>query len=246
MNEHRLVLASASPRRLALLAQIGITPDRIHPPEIDETPLPHELPRLHAERLARAKAAAVDAPGCFVLAADTVVAAGRRILPKAETEAQARACLTLLSGRRHRVMTAVILRAPFDRIPSSAPSDDAPPDDAPPGRAPPDLAPPDLAPPGRAPPDRAPFGHHIADGQAPDSRHTHRLVESVVGLARLTPGQLRAYLDSGEWQGKAGGYAIQGLAASFVRFLSGSYSNVVGLPLFETAQLLRGLGWPMP
>jgi septum formation protein len=82
--------------------------------------------------------------------------------------------------------------------------------------------------------------------RAPDGRHARRLVESVVGLARLTPGQLRAYLDSGEWQGKAGGYAIQGRAASFVRFLSGSYSNVVGLPLFETAQLLRGLGWPMP
>jgi septum formation protein len=185
-----LVLASASPRRLALLAQIGIAPDRVLPTEIDETPLPRELPRPHAERLARAKADAVDAPGCFILAADTVVAAGRRILPKAETEAQARACLTLLSGRRHRVMTAVVLRAP-------------------------------------------------------DGRRAERLVESAVGLARLTPAQLRAYLDSGEWQGKAGGYAIQGRAASFVRFLSGSYSNVVGLPLFETAQLLRGLGWPI-
>ena len=191
MNGPKLVLASASPRRLALLAQIGLTADRVHPTEIDETPLPRELPRTHAERLARAKLDAVEAPGCFVLAADTVVAAGRRILPKAETEAQARACLTLLSGRRHRVMTAVTLRAP-------------------------------------------------------DGRRAHRLVESVVGLARLTPAQLRAYLESGEWQGKAGGYAIQGRAASFVRFLSGSYSNVVGLPLFETAQLLRGLGWPMP
>ena len=191
MSGHRLVLASASPRRLALLAQIGITPDRVHPTEIDETPLPREIPRLHAERLARAKADAADAPGCFVLAADTVVAAGRRILPKAETEAHARACLILLSGRRHRVMTAVVLRAP-------------------------------------------------------DGRRAQRLVESVVGLMRLTPGQTRAYLESGEWQGKAGGYAIQGHAASFIRFLSGSYSNVVGLPLFETAQLLRGLGWPMP
>ena len=191
MSGHRLVLASASARRLALLAQIGITPDRVHPTEVDETPLPRELPRVHAERLARAKADAVEAPDCFVLAADTVVAAGRRILPKAETEAQASACLTLLSGRRHRVMTAMVLRAP-------------------------------------------------------DGRHARRLVESVVGLARLTSGQLRAYLDSGEWQGKAGGYAIQGRAALFVRFLSGSYSNVVGLPLFETAQLLRGLGWPIP
>ncbi len=191
MTEPRLVLASASPRRLALLAQIGITPARVHPTEIDETPRRRELPRPHAERLAGAKADAVDAPGCFILAADTVVAAGRRILPKAETEAQAHACLTLLSGRRHRVMTAVVLRAP-------------------------------------------------------DGRRVQRLAESVVGLARLTPGQLRAYLDSGEWQGKAGGYAIQGSAASFIRFISGSYSNVVGLPLFETAQLLRGLGWPMP
>jgi septum formation protein len=191
VSGHRLVLASASPRRLALLAQIGITPDRVAPSEIDETPLPRELPRPHAERLARAKADAVEAPGCFILAADTVVSAGRRILPKAETEAQARACLTLLSGRRHRVLTAVVLRAP-------------------------------------------------------DGRRTQRLVESVVGLARLTPGQLRAYLASGEWQGNAGGYAIQGAAAAFVRFLSGSYSNVVGLPLFETAQLLRGAGWPMP
>jgi len=191
VSGQRLVLASASARRLALLAQIGIIPDRVHPTEIDETPFPRELPRDHAERLARAKADAVEAPGCFVLAADTVVAAGRRILPKAETEAQARACLTLLSGRRHRVMTAVVLRAP-------------------------------------------------------NGRHSRRLVESIVGLARLTPGQLRTYLDSGEWQGKAGGYAIQGRAASFVRFLSGSYSNVVGLPLFETAQLLRGLGWPIP
>jgi septum formation protein len=186
-----LVLASASPRRLALLAQIGISPDRVVPSEIDETPLPRETPRAHALRLARAKADAVDAPGCFVLAADTVVGAGRRILPKAETEAQARACLTLLSGRRHRVSTAIVLRTP-------------------------------------------------------DGRRSERLVESVVGFARLTPAQLRAYLDSGEWHGKAGGYAVQGRAACFIRFLSGSYSNVVGLPLFETAQLLRGCGWSLP
>jgi septum formation protein len=186
-----LVLASASPRRLALLAQIGITPDRVVPSEIDETPLPRETPRAHALRLARAKADAVDAPGCFILAADTVVGAGRRILPKAETEAEARACLTLLSGRRHRVSTAIVLRAP-------------------------------------------------------DGRRSERLVESVVGFARLTPAQLRAYLDSGEWHGKAGGYAVQGRAACFIRFLSGSYSNVVGLPLFETAQLLRGCGWSLP
>ena len=115
MTAPTLVLASASPRRLALLAQIGIVPDRVVSPDIDETPLRDELPRSHAQRLARAKAAAVAAPGCYVLAADTVVAAGRRILPKAETEADARRCLTLLSGRRHRVMTAVVLLAPDGR-----------------------------------------------------------------------------------------------------------------------------------
>jgi septum formation protein len=186
-----LVLASASPRRLALLAQIGLTPDRVVSTDIDETPLPRELPPAHAVRLARAKAEAVVAPGCFVLAADTVVGAGRRILPKAATEGQARECLMVLSGRRHRVTTSVVLHAP-------------------------------------------------------DGRRTERLVESVVTFARLTPAQVRAYLDGGEWHGKAGGYAIQGQAASFIRFLSGSYSNVVGLPLFETAQLLRGCGWSLP
>jgi len=187
----RLVLASASPRRVALLAQIGVTPDEIAPAEIDETPKKDELPRLLAQRLARGKAARVARPGAFVLAADTVVACGRRVLPKAETEAEARACLTLLSGRRHRVLTCVVLAAP-------------------------------------------------------NGRHTERVVESVVGFARLTGPQIDAYLGSGEWQGKAGGYAIQGRAASFIRFISGSYSNVVGLPLFETAQLLRGAGYPLP
>jgi septum formation protein len=126
-----------------------------------------------------------------VLAADTVVACGRRILPKAETEEEARACLDLLSGRRHSVLTAVVLRAP-------------------------------------------------------DGRQAERLVTSVVAFARLGEAQKRAYLASGEWRGKAGGYAIQGLAAAHVRFLSGSYAGVVGLPLFETAQLLRGLGYPYP
>ena len=191
MNAATLVLASASPRRLALLAQIGVTPHRIAPAEIDETPLPQEAPRQAALRLARAKLAAVPSDGAFVLAADTVVGAGRRILPKAETEDQARACLTLLSGRRHRVLTAVALRAP-------------------------------------------------------DGRIAERLSESAVGFARLTQSQIEAYLAAGEWRGKAGGYAIQGFAAAHVKFLSGSYSGVVGLPLFETAQLLRGLGWPMP
>jgi septum formation protein len=186
-----LVLASASPRRLALLAQIGIVPNRVLAPDIDERALPEELPRMHAQRLARGKAASVAASGCFVLAADTVVAVGRRILPKAETEAEARRCLALLSGRRHRVMTAVVLTAP-------------------------------------------------------DGRRGERLVQSIVGFARLTERQMAGYIAGEEWRGKAGGYAIQGQAAAFIRFLSGSYFNVVGLPLFETAQLLRGLGWPLP
>ncbi len=192
----RLVLASASPRRLALLAQIGIVPDQVAPADIDETPKKAELPRPLALRLAHAKADAVAAdavaadPGC-VLAADTVVALGRRLLPKAETEDAARRCLELLSGRRHNVITAVVL-------------------------------------------------------VGPDGRRTERCVDSVVAFSRLTGDQIAAYLAGGEWHGKAGGYAIQGMAASFVRFISGSYSNVVGLPLFETAQLLRGLGRSIP
>ncbi len=191
MTAPALVLASASPRRLALLAQIGIVPDRVIATNTDESALRDELPRQHVLRLARAKAAAVAAPGYYVLAADTVVAVGRRILPKAETEAEARDCLTLLSGRRHRVMTATVLRSP-------------------------------------------------------DGRCGERLVQSVVAFSRLSSRQIADYLAGDEWRGKAGGYAVQGRAAVFIRFLSGSYSNVVGLPLFETAQLLRGLGWPLP
>lgn len=191
MSLPALVLASASPRRLALLSQIGIVPDRVLTPRIDETPLPGELPRLLARRVARAKAAAAVAPSAAVLAADTVVAVGRRILAKPETRQQAQVFLGLLSGRRHRVVTMVVLQGPGDR-------------------------------------------------------RSERLVESTVAFARLTDRQLDAYLDSGEWQGKAGGYAIQGRAASFIRFLSGSYSNVMGLPLFETAQMLRGIGWELP
>ncbi len=191
MSRIRLVLASASSRRLDLLAQVGIVPDRVVSPEIDETPARAELPRAYALRIAGAKADAVRASGSLVLAADTVVAVGRRILPKAATEPEARRCLALLSGRRHRVLTAVVL-------------------------------------------------------VTPDGRRSVRLVSSVVAFARLTAPQLDAYLAGGEWQGKAGGYAIQGQAAAFVRFLSGSYSNVVGLPLFETAQLLRGAGWLAP
>ena len=174
-----------------LLAQLGIVPERVVSPDIDETPLRDELPRPYAERMARAKAAAVACPGMFVLAGDTVVAAGRRILPKAETEQQARACLALLSGRRHRVLTGIALVTPEGRV-------------------------------------------------------LDRLSESIVTFNRLSQAEQDAYIAIGEWQGKAGGYAINGMAASFIRFLSGSYSGVVGLPLFETAQLLRGCGWPLP
>jgi septum formation protein len=186
-----LVLASASPRRRDLLAQIGLTPDRIAAPDIDETPRRDELPRLYAQRMAREKNAAITVPDAFVLAADTVVAVGRRILPKAETLEQARACLALISGRRHHVLTCVVLRAP-------------------------------------------------------DGRLAERVCDSAVTFARLTQAQIEAYLASGEWHGKAGGYAIQGRAAAHIRMLGGSHSNVVGLPLFETAQLLRGLGYKLP
>jgi septum formation protein len=185
------MLASASPRRLDLLRQIGIVPNCIHAADVDEAPLADESPRRLANRLARAKAEAARDGNFFVLAADTVVAVGRRILPKAETIEQARTCLDLLSGRRHLVITGVVLLAP-------------------------------------------------------DGGRTERLVESAVAFARLTRPMIDAYLAGGEWQGKAGGYAIQGRAAAFVRFISGSYSNVVGLPLFETAQLLRGQGWSVP
>ena len=190
----RLTLASASPRRLALLAQIGIVPDQVLASDIDETPLRDEAPRPYALRIAQAKAAAIEADG-FVLAADTVVAVGRRILPKAADDAAVRDCLALLSGRRHHVLTAVVLRAP-----------------------------------------------NVINGGGTSVR----LVDSAVIFARLTPSQIDAYVACGEGLGKAGGYAIQGRAAAFVRALSGSYSGVVGLPLFETAQLLRGRGYPVP
>lgn len=185
-----LVLASASPRRLDLLRQIAIQPEAVDPAHIDETPVRGELPVPHARRLAEEKARAVAGrhPGCFVLAADTVVACGRRILPKAEDEATARKCLELLSGRRHRVVGGICLIAPDGRV----------------GR---------------------------------------RVVTTTVTFKRLSPGEMAAYAASGEWEGKAGGYAIQGLAARYVRDISGSYSNIVGLALFETAQLLDGLGF---
>jgi septum formation protein len=186
----RLVLASASPRRLDLLAQIGIVPDAVDAAELDESPLKAELPPQHAARLAAAKAARVAArhPGAFVLAADTVVAVGRRILPKPEDAAAARACLDLLSGRRHRVFGGVVL----------------------------------IDPAGRA---------------------RRRLVRTDVAIKRLEAAEIADYLAGGEWHGKAGGYAVQGSAAMFVRAIHGSYSNIVGLPLFETVALLRGAGF---
>jgi septum formation protein len=185
----RLILASQSPRRLELLARLGVTPDAVTPADIDETPLKGELPVPYARRMAAAKAAAVAQPGVLTLAADTVVAAGRRILPKAETESQARACLTLLSGRRHRVHSAVTL---ID-------------------------------------------GAGIA---------RHRLSSSIVIFKRLSAEEIAAYVDSGEWRSKAGGYAIQGRAEALVRALSGSFSGVMGLPLFETRALLLAAGYP--
>ena len=185
-----LVLASASPRRLDLLAQIGIIPARVDPADIDETPLKDEVPRAHALRLACAKARLVAdrQPGAFVLAADTVVACGTRILPKAEDEDTARRCLSRLQGRRHRVYGGVCLIAP-------------------------------------------------------DGRQATRVVQTIVTFAPLSQQQQQAFLAAGDWHGKAGGYAIQGMAAAFVSSLNGSYSNVVGLPLHETANLLAGLGY---
>ena len=186
----RLVLASASPRRLDLLAQIGVTPDAVIAADVDERELPRETPRDYVLRVARAKAEAVAAraPGDLVLAADTAVACGRRILPKAEDEATARACLHLMSGRAHRVFTAVILAGPA-------------------------------------------------------AERRERIVESRVKVARLDAAEIDAYVASGEWRGKAGGYAIQGLFARRVISIIGSYSNIVGLPLYETANLLKGAGW---
>jgi septum formation protein len=185
-----LVLASASPRRLDLLAQVGVTPDRVDPADIDETPLRDETPRRHALRLAQEKARAVAAraPGAFVLAADTVVAVGRRILPKAETQADVLYCLKLLSGRNHKVFTGVTLIAP-------------------------------------------------------DGREGSRLVETKVGFKRLSDAERDAYVVSGQWKGKAGGYGVQGLAGGFITDLQGSYPSVVGLPLYETLNLLHGLGY---
>jgi septum formation protein len=180
-----LILASASPRRVQLLAQLGITPSAIIPASIDETPLPGETPLAYVARVAAGKARAVGAlhPGQTILGADTVVALGRRILPKAEDEPTARACLTQLSGRRHRVMTCVCVIDETGTL-------------------------------------------------------RQKTATTLVRFSRITPAMMEAYIASNEWHGKAGGYAIQGRAAAFIPFISGSHSNVVGLPLFETASLL--------
>ena len=186
-----LILASASPRRLQLLQQIGIIPCEILPANTEETPLKDELPAKYATRIASDKARVVagQRPDAIVLAADTVVACGRRIVHKAEDEATARACLKLLSGRRHRVYTAVCI--------------------------------------------------------AKENAQKSVLVMTHVQFRRLLDSDIDHYIASNEWQGKAGGYAIQGLAQSFIPRINGSYSNVVGLPLAETAQLLKqaGLSW---
>ncbi len=187
-----LILASSSPRRLALLRQIGIEPSATEAPGVDETPHPRELPRAHSSRLAAAKTDAVAGRQPdgqrFVLGADTVVACGRRILPKASDAALAERCLKLLSGRRHRVYTGVVVLAP-------------------------------------------------------GGRRAARVVMTAVRFKRLGSGEIAAYLASGEWQGKAGGYGIQGRAEGFTVAINGSWSNIVGLPLAVTVDLLRGLGW---
>lgn len=188
-----LVLASASPRRKDLLMQIGVVPDHIQPADLDETPHAGELPRPYAARLAFEKAQAVRAgwPTSVILAADTVVAVGRRILPKTEDEASARTCLELLSGRAHQVLTAIAVISPSGDI-------------------------------------------------------TNRVVLTRVTLKRLSQSEINGYIASGEWNGKAGGYGIQGKAGALVASLSGSYTGVVGLPVFETRNLLMGAGYPVP
>ena len=195
----KLVLASASPRRLALLQQIGLEPDALLPADVDETPARGESPRELVKRLARAKAEVArrtarnrdELREAFVISADTVVtAAGRRILPKAEVVEEAAACLRLLSGRTHRVYSAVCVVTPRDAI-------------------------------------------------------RERMVETRVRFKRLSRDEIESYLASGEWRGKAGGYAIQGLAGAFIVKLVGSYTNVVGLPLYETMLLLDGENFPV-
>jgi len=184
----RLILASASPRRRELLGRLGVEPCAIAAADIDETPHKDEQPRAYARRMAREKAEAIAGDGAHVLAGDTVVALGRRILPKAEDEATARRCLELLSGRRHRVLSAIVLKAP-------------------------------------------------------DGSLRERLSDTVVRFKPLSQAEMRAYLAGGEWEGKAGGYAIQGSAEGLIAWISGSHSGVVGLPLFETRALLGAAGF---
>jgi septum formation protein len=194
----KLVLASGSPRRLSLINQVGIEPDALRPADIDETPKRGELPRAYATRLARNKAEAAlgmvriddELKGAYILSADTVVAVGRRILPKAELLDEAAQCLRLLSGRNHRVHTAICLVTPKETF-------------------------------------------------------RQRYIETRVRFKRLSEQDIEAYLASGEWRGKAGGYAAQGIAGGFVVKLVGSYSNVIGLPLYETLTLLGGEGYPI-
>ena len=194
----KLVLASGSPRRLSLINQVGIEPDALRPADIDETPRRGELPRAYATRLARNKAETAlgmvrideELKGAYILAADTVVAVGRRILPKAELLDEAAQCLRLLSGRNHRVQTAICLVTPKETF-------------------------------------------------------RQRYVETRVRFKRLSEQDIEVYLASGEWRGKAGGYAAQGIAGGFVVKLVGSYSNIIGLPLYETLTLLGGEGYPI-
>lgn len=184
-----LILASASPRRQQLLARIGVTADAIIPADIDETPHERELPRAYARRMAAEKAAAIAQrhPESAILSGDTVVAVGRRILPKAQSAADARMCLDLLSGRRHHVLSAISLTLP-------------------------------------------------------DGRSLHRLSESTVAFKRLHTQEVDAYIASDEWDGKAGGYAIQGRAEALIRAIAGSYSGIMGLPLYETRSILISAG----
>ncbi len=190
MTTPSLILASASPRRRDLIARLGLEPLRIVAADINETPHKAESPRAYASRMAREKALAAADPTSHVLAGDTVVACGRRVLPKAEDEATARRCLELLSGRRHTVLSAVALLAP-------------------------------------------------------DGTMRQRLSETKVRFKSLSAPEIADYIASGEWHGKAGGYAIQGRAEGLIAWIGGSHSGVVGLPLFETRALLKSAGFPL-
>ncbi len=188
--KNKIILASASPRRLELLSQVGIAPDAVIPADIDETLHKGELPRAFALRLAQEKCAKISAQrkDAFVIAADTVVACGRRVLDKPKDADDARRILKILSGRRHKVYGGICVAAPDGKVKS-------------------------------------------------------RLCETVVSFRRLSESDIAAYIDGKDWEGKAGGYAIQGMAATFVKFLSGSYTNVIGLSLYDTVQLLNSLGY---